>query len=226
MRFFVSSADRTFLESVLTGGFVSGVTTNPTVLRRDGVTARQIPELTRQSLSWGAQEVHHQTYSDDAAEMIREGHRLAEIDPNRVVVRLPGTLAGYAAAVKLVSEGVRIDMTAVFTLRQVLVADSIGVGYVTIYIGRMRETGLDGLAQISQIRQLVAAQKSEIQIIGGNIRDPLLVDDLGARGIHCVTLPPFILERVLDSPSTLSVVHEFRADADAIMDDIREIGGD
>jgi TalC/MipB family fructose-6-phosphate aldolase len=224
MRIYISSGDPATIENALATGYVYGVTTNPTVLRRDNTTARQVPELVHSAIQWGAQEVHLQAYSDSTDDILNEGRKLSSINPGRVVVRIPGTAEGFSAASHLVKEGIKVDITAVYTLRQVLVANTLGASYVTVYLGRMREMGLDGIAQITQMRNMIDRQMSNVKIIAGSIRDPILVDTMGVNGIQCVTVPNSVLERLLESPSTHYAVAEFRSDADAILDDTENIG--
>ena len=105
MRLFVDSADRAALQEALASGFIYGVTTNPTILRRAELRAADVPDLARAAIALGARELHLQTYADDTAGMLREAEALRRLDPARVVVKIPATPAGYAAAARLAAGG-------------------------------------------------------------------------------------------------------------------------
>lgn len=225
MRIFVNSADTSVLQPALTSGYIYGVTTNPTILRQDGVYARQVPALVKQMIDWGAHEVHLQTYADNTTEMTSEGRMLSAIDPERVVVRIPATPAGYAAAAQLVKLDIRIEMVAVYTLRQVLLAESVGASSAAVYLGRMRDTGIDGLSLIAQMQQLLNAQYSEVTLLVGSIREPTQVETLGLQGVQAVTVPPMVLDQLFDSAATLRAAEGFRTDSDAITDQMFGVGG-
>src|SRR4051794_33922745 len=112
MRLYIDSADMADIEAALASGYVYGVTTNPTLLRRAGARASDVPALISRAFELGASEVHAQTYSDDAAGMVAEGKALAALDPGRVVVKIPATDQGYRAAAQLSAVGHRVTLTA------------------------------------------------------------------------------------------------------------------
>src|SRR5436190_4184912 len=102
MRIYIDSSDITEISEALASGYVYGVTTNPTLLRRAGVRAAAVPDLVRDAVALGAKELHLQTYSEDVAYIVAEAGILAELDPERVVVKIPATAVGYSAAALLV----------------------------------------------------------------------------------------------------------------------------
>jgi transaldolase len=226
MRIFINSADTNEIRTALASGFVYGVTINPTLLRQAGVHARQVPAVVKQIIEWGAKEVHLQTYAEKAADMLSEGRMLAAIDQERVVVRIPATPDGYAAGGQLTAQAIRVEMTAVYTLRQAMLANSIDASYIGVYLGRMRDTGMDELTQIGQIHKLLAAQYSQVKILAGSIRDPLLLETLGMQGIHAATMPITVLERLTEAPATAAAASVFRNDAEAILDAWPGVGGE
>jgi transaldolase len=225
MRIFINSADTSELHTALTSGYVYGVTTNPTILRQASVSARQVSALTQQMIDWGAREVHLQTYAETASNITSEGRMLSAINAERVVVRVPATPAGFAAARQLIDQGARVSMTAVYTMRQVLLSESVGASYVVVYLGRMRDTGLDGMTQISQMQQLLAAQRAQVRMMVGSVREVSQFETLAMQGISAATVPAFVLENLVESPATASAASGFRADAEAILDQPGSIGG-
>lgn len=216
VKILLDSAMRADIQPALRSGFVAGVTTNPTLLRRAGVRTAEVAALAQAILAWGAGELHLQVYAPDAAGMLAEAAQLLAIDPTRVIVKIPATPAGYCAAVQLVHEGARVTLTAVYTLRQVLLAHSVGAHYAAIYLGRMRDAGLDALALVGQMQTLLRAQSSPMKILAASIRDPDEVTQLALAGIESATLPAPILAQLLDSDTTAQAAAAFAEDARAI----------
>jgi transaldolase len=135
---FIDSADIQTIEQALKSGYVYGVTTNPTLLQRASVRAQQVPSFAERIIELGASELHLQVYSEDTSQMCQDAARLVEIDPKRVVVKIPATPAGFAATAQLASQGVRVTLTAVYTVAQAILAQSVGAH--AVYLGRIGMT--------------------------------------------------------------------------------------
>lgn len=218
MQILVDSAALDAIGAALATGFVAGVTTNPTLLRRAGVRAAAVPELARQAIAAGAGELHLQVYAADAAGMLREGRELANLAPGRVFVKLPATPAGYEAAARLAREHVPVTLTAVYTLRQALLSQSVGARYIAVYVGRMGDAGLDALGLVGQMQATLRAQGAAVTILAASIRDPEEVAALGALGVGAATLAPPVLAGLLASEHTARAAEAFAADARALFD--------
>jgi transaldolase len=216
MRIFVDSADRQLLREALGYGYVYGVTTNPTLLRRANLRVSELAALVQHVLDDGAREVHLQVYGSDQQQMVREAETLLAIAPDQVVIKIPATAAGYAAAAQLTARGIRVTLTAIYTLRQALLAQSIGATYIAVYLGRMRDDGLDPFAIIAQMQSLIMAQASPVKILAASIREPAEVEILGALGVGAVTIAPPVLAQLLLSPATERAATTFGEDAHAI----------
>lgn len=216
MNILIDSAVLGDIHTALATGLVAGATTNPTLLRRAGVPVRDVPALARQVLAAGARELHMQVYAPDTATMLAEARGLLAIDPARVIVKIPATPAGYSAAAQLAQAGARVTLTAVYTLRQALLAHSVGACYIAIYLGRMRDAGLDALSLAGQMQALLQAQSASVTILAASIRDPDELTALGLAGVGAATLPLAILSRLLDSEATAAAATAFGADAHAL----------
>lgn len=216
MKILIDSAVENELRQALAYGFVAGATTNPTLLRRAGVRAAGVPALARSILAAGARELHLQVYAADSAGMLAEARELLAIDPARVIVKIPATPEGYCAAAQLAQQGARVTLTAVYTLRQALLAHSVGARYVAIYLGRMRDAGLDALGLAGQMQTLLRAQSADVTILAASIRDPDEVAALALAGVGAATLPAAILGRMLDSEATAGAAATFGDDARAL----------
>ena len=211
MRIFIDSADIQTVEQALLSGTVYGVTTNPTLLQRAGVRLQQVPSLAKQILELGARELHLQVYAEDTPQMLREGERLVEIDPQRVVIKISATPPGYAATAQLAAQGVRVTLTAVYTVAQAILAQSVGARYIAVYLGRMSDDGLDALALVGQMQHTLSVQRAEVEILAASIRSPAEVEAVAELGIAAVTLPLAVLKQLPESPRTAAAVATFTA---------------
>jgi transaldolase len=216
VRIYVDSAEIAAIKAALATGYVYGVTTNPTLLRRAGVRIGDVPALAQEALGLGAQEIHLQTYAAETQGMIHDGAALARLDPARVVVKIPATAAGYAAAAALTAQGVRVTLTAVYTVPQAILAGSVGAAYIAVYLGRSRDAGLDPFGLVGQMQRIFDTQRLPVEILAASVRDPAEIETLAALGVATVTLPPVVLDALLDSPATATAAAAFLADAEAI----------
>ncbi len=218
MKILVDSADLDAIRDALRTGLVAGVTTNPTLLRRAGVSRSGVPALARAAVAAGAGEVHLQAYAEDTPGMIREGLGFVEIDPTRIHVKLVATAAGYSAAAALAARGVSVTLTAVYTLNQALAAQSVGARSIAIYLGRMRDAGADAMELAGRMQELLQAQGASVGILAASIRDPSELAELAIRGVASATVAPAILAGLLDSEATTRDGAIFTADAKALTD--------
>ena len=218
MRILVDSADLGAIGDALETGLVAGVTTNPTLLRRAGVSRSGVLGLARAAFAAGAGEVHLQAYAEDTPGMIRDGLEFVELDASRIHVKLVATRAGYRAASALSAKGVKVTMTAVYTLNQALVAQSVGARSIAIYLGRLRDAGTDPMELDGRMQALLDAQGADVDILAASIRDPGELAELAIRGVASATVVPAILERLLDSDATTRDALVFNTDARSVAD--------
>ena len=218
MRLYLDSADTAELSRVLPSPLVAGVTTNPTLLKRAGLTWDELPDFVRRVEQVGVRTVHVQVRHADADGMLRDaaGYRnlgsLAE-----VIVKLPATRAGYAAAAALVADGVSVTMTAVSEPEQVLWSLRVGARYAAPYLGRMDEAGRDGQAVIRAMQAVVRAYPSpggaSLRLLVASIRSPEAFRDLLQLGVGAATVPVPLFERLTQHEVTLAAERAFLADA-------------
>ncbi len=209
MRILIDSADLHAIEQAMESGYVYGVTTNPTLLQRARVRVQDVPSLAKQILELGAREVHLQVYSGKTEQMLQEAAQLVEIEPPRIVVKIPATPAGYPAAARLAAQGVRVTLTAVYTVAQAILAQSVDARYIAVYLGRMRDDGLDALSLVGQMQHTLNAQQAQVEILAASIRAPAEVEQVAEMGIGAVTLPLTVLERLPESSRTMAAVAAF-----------------
>ena len=209
MNIFIDSADIQTIEQALKSSYVYGVTTNPTLLQRASVRAQQVPSLAKQIIELGANELHLQVYSEDTSQMFQDAARLVEIDPKRVLVKIPATPAGFAATAQLASQGVRVTLTAVYTVAQAILAQSVGARYIAVYLGRMRDDGLDALALVGQMQRTLNAQRASVEILAASVRSPAEIEAVAELQVAAVTLPLAVLQQLPESPGTMAAVAAF-----------------
>ncbi|MDP1713397.1 MAG: transaldolase family protein [Anaerolineales bacterium] len=209
MNIFIDSADIQTIEQALKSGYVYGVTTNPTLLQRASVHSQEVPSLAKQIIELGANELHLQVYSEDTSQMCQDAARLVEIDLKRVVVKIPATPAGFAATTQLASHGVRVTLTAVYTVAQAILAQSVGARYIAVYLGRMRDDGLDALALVGQMQRTLNAQRASVEILAASVRSAAEVEAVAELQVAAVTLPLAILQQLPESPGTMAAVEAF-----------------
>lgn len=216
MRILVDTAELEAVREALATGFVAGVTTNPTLLRRARVSASGVGDLARAILAAGAGELHLQATAGDADGLVAQARELIALDPERVHIKLVATPHGYRAAATLAGEGVQVTLTGVYTARQVLVAHSVGARSVAVYLGRLRDSGQDPLAVVGRMQAVLNAQRSGVEILAASIREAGELVDLALLGVASATVAPSVLSRMLESDATAAAAAAFADDAEAI----------
>lgn len=211
-RLYVDSADVDRVSRLLEAGVVHGVTTNPTILERGGRTAAEVPDLYARWQSEGAREIFFQTWGEDAASFLRNAEGIRSLG-ERVVVKVPATAAGFAAASALVRDGATVLVTAVYSVAQALACASIGVQYIAPYLGRMRDAGpsSEGGAEDVIARMQEVCAGSSTNVLAASLRSPDDIVVLRLRGVPYFTAAPDVIERMLFHDVSDSSAVEFDA---------------
>jgi transaldolase len=215
-RLYIDSAEDQDVTRLLATGIPSGVTTNPTILRRAGVHLGDLPRLYARWTEAGAGEVFFQSWGGTADELVEHGLRLAGIGP-RVVVKIPATAAGFAATTRVVGAGHPVLLTAVYSAGQALVAAAVGARYIAPYLGRLDDAGLDGRAAIARMQRLL--EGCDTRILAASLRDVEAVTALADLGVRHVTARPAVLEALLADDLAGRAAAVFEQDALACLDD-------
>jgi transaldolase len=142
--------------------------------------------------------------------LLRECPRGADaFDPKRVVVKIPATVPGFAVTARLASQGVRVTLTAVCAVAQAILAQSVGARYVAVYLGRMRDDGLDALTLVGQMQGTLKAQRAAVEILAASVRSPTEVEAVPELQVAAVTLPFAVLQQLPESTGTMAAVAAF-----------------
>jgi len=211
---YIDSADRDQVERLLATGLFAGVTTNPTILRRAGLTVDDVPTVHAWARGAGAGTVFLQAVGADEAALEAHSRELVDLGPD-VVVKLPATRDGLAISRRLTGEGVPVLVTAVYHASQALLADAAGAGWVAPYVGRMSDLGLDGVEQTADLHATLLASGQGCRVLAASLRDTTQVAALAARGVEDFTLSTALCAALLENPDTVAAAAQFETDARA-----------
>ncbi|NPB04313.1 MAG: fructose-6-phosphate aldolase [Thermotogae bacterium] len=207
MRIFVDSADVEEIKRLHKLGFISGATTNPSLVAKSGLE----PEKIYTELAGLLEHVSAEVVAEDSEGMYEEGKRLASLHPN-VVVKIPFTPEGLKAVKALKSEGVRVNVTLIFSSAQALIAARVGADFVSPFIGRIDDIGYSGVEVISQTAKIFTLHDIPTRIIAASIRHPAHFIDAALSGAHIATVPPTVLWKLMKHPLTDIGLERFLAD--------------
>lgn len=208
MKFFIDTANIDDIRKANKLGILAGVTTNPSLIAKEGVSFHdRLREITDEVSGSVSAEV----ISEDAQGMIQEGKELAAIAPN-ITVKVPMTLEGLKA-VKTFSElNIKTNVTLIFNANQALLAARAGATYVSPFLGRLDDIGHDGMTLIKTIADIFEKHHIKSEIIAASIRHPLHVIDAALNGAHISTIPYNVLEKLVQHPLTDHGIEKFLAD--------------
>jgi transaldolase len=214
LRLMLDSADERQWQEWLPLGLFYGVTTNPLLLERAQVPCEveSLATLAKVVFGYGVQEVQLQAWGATIDGYVQIGYRLAEIDP-RVVVKIPVTQTGTAAAVKLIRDGVRVTLTGVYAAPQVLIAAAIGAEYAAPYLGRIHDSGRNGCEILGTMQRSLDGTHSNTRLLVASIRRAEDMATLAAQGLSTFTFSTAIAHQLFEIPETLSATESFEAAA-------------
>lgn len=211
MRFFIDTANVEEIKKANRMGFISGVTTNPSLVAKEG---RDFNEVIQEITSIVDGPISGEVVSLEADEMIAESRVIAKIHPN-MVVKIPMTGEGLAAVKVLTEEGIKTNVTLVFSATQALLAARAGATYVSPFLGRLDDIGDDGLVLIRDIADIFEIHGIPTEIISASVRHPIHVIECAKAGADIATVPFKVFEQMLKHPLTDSGIDKFLADWEA-----------
>lgn len=217
MKFFIDTAKVEDIKAANDMGIICGVTTNPSLIAKEG---RDFNEVIREitTIVDGPISGEVKATTTDAEGMIREGREIAKIHPN-MVVKIPMTGEGLKAVKVLASEGIKTNVTLIFTANQALLAARAGATYVSPFLGRLDDISTDGLPLIRQIAEMFAIADIPTEIIAASVRHPVHVTECALAGADIATVPFKVLEQMLHHPLTDAGIVKFQQDYKAVFGD-------
>ena len=214
MKFFIDTANVDEIRKANDMGVICGVTTNPSLIAKEGKdyveTLKEIASIVDGPISG---EVKATT--TDAEGMIAEGREIAKIHPN-MVVKIPMTIEGLKATKVLASEGIKVNVTLIFSANQALLAARAGAAYVSPFLGRLDDISMPGIDLIYDITEIFQMHNIETEIIAASVRNPIHVIDCAKAGADIATVPYKVLEQMTKHPLTDQGIAKFQADYKAV----------
>ena len=215
MRFFVDTADVEEIRKANDMGVICGVTTNPSLIAKSGRKFEDvIKEIT--SIVDGPISGEVKATTTDAEGMIKEGREIAAIHPN-MVVKIPMTVEGLKAVKVLSAEGIKTNVTLIFSANQALLAARAGATYVSPFLGRIDDISGYGIDLVRQIADIFdVAEDIDTEIIAASIRNPIHVTDCALAGADIATVPYKVIVQMTKHPLTDVGIEKFQADYKAV----------
>ena len=214
MKFFIDTANVDEIKKANDMGVICGVTTNPSLIAKEGRDFKEvIKEITSIVDGPISGEVKATTVS--AEDMIKEAREIASIHPN-MVVKIPMTSEGLKAVKVLSKEGIKTNVTLIFTATQALFAANAGSTYVSPFLGRLDDISTPGIDLIRTISEIFAIQNIDTQIICASIRNPIHIVDCAIAGADIATVPYKVIEQCLKHPLTDIGIEKFKKDYEEV----------
>lgn len=214
MKFFIDTANVDDIKKANDMGIICGVTTNPSLIAKEGRDFNQvIAEIA--SIVDGPISGEVKATTVDAEGMIAEGREIAKIHEN-MVVKIPMTVEGLKATKVLSSEGIKVNVTLIFSANQALLAARAGAAFVSPFLGRLDDISQPGIDLIRDIAEMFAIHNLDAEIIAASVRNPIHVTDCALAGAQIATVPYSVLEQMTKHPLTDQGIAKFQADYKAV----------
>ncbi len=208
MKLFIDTANIDEIKEIASWGVVDGVTTNPSLIAKEGRVFEEVIEEISQIVDGP---ISAEVISEDAEGMIEEAKELVKIS-DKVVIKIPMTAEGLKATSILSEKGIDINVTLVFSANQALLAARAGASYVSPFLGRLDDIGVDGMDELSKIIQIFDIHGIDTEIIAASIRNPQHVIKAAEIGADIATIPYGVYKKMLKHPLTDSGIDQFLAD--------------
>ncbi|QDR83329.1 fructose-6-phosphate aldolase [Sporomusa termitida] len=208
MKFFLDTANITEIKNILPLGVVAGVTTNPSLIAQE---KQDIRAVIREIAALTPGPVSAEVISTKFEDMLPEAHGLAQLGKN-VVIKVPVTVDGLKTVSALAADGIKTNVTLIFSVNQALLAARAGAAFVSPFVGRLDDISQDGIALIKDTADVFAIHGIGTEIIAASIRHPLHVTQAALAGAHIATVPAKVLVSLLNHPLTDAGIQRFLSD--------------
>lgn len=211
MKFFLDTANVEAIKEINSLGIVDGVTTNPTIISKEG---RDFEEVIKEICSIVDGPVSAEVTGLKAEDMVEEARAIAKWADN-VVVKIPMTTEGLKAVNILSQEGIKTNVTLIFTVSQGLMAMKAGATFISPFIGRLEDIGTDAYQLILELRHIIDLYGFETEIIAASIRNTTHVEKVAGLGAHIATIPDALFDKMTKHPLTDAGIATFLKDWEA-----------
>ncbi|MFY4774423.1 fructose-6-phosphate aldolase [Metabacillus sp. RGM 3146] len=215
MKFFIDTANMDDIKKAYKVGVLSGVTTNPSLVAKEGVKFEdRIAEICQAVPDIESVSAEVTPVALTAEDMIAEAEELIKINggDKKITVKLPMTIAGLEACRYLTKKGVKTNVTLIFTVNQALLAARAGATYVSPFLGRLDDISEDGVQLVAKIAELFRVHNLDAQIIAASVRHPDHVTRVAMAGAHIATIPYKVIEQLTKHPLTDQGMEKFSQD--------------
>lgn len=208
MKLFIDTANVKDIQEANDLGVICGVTTNPSLIAKEG---RVFEEVVKEITEIVDGPISAEVISLEADKMVEEAIPLAKIHKN-IVIKLPMCAEGLKACKKLTAMGIKTNVTLIFSAAQALLAAKAGATYVSPFLGRLDDIGMEGMNLIAEIVDIFAVQELPTEIIAASIRNPIHVTAAARLGCHIATIPMSVIKQMISHPLTDSGIERFLKD--------------
>ncbi|WP_423364257.1 fructose-6-phosphate aldolase [Mycoplasma sp. P36-A1] len=208
MKFFIDTANLEDIKEISKLGFICGVTTNPSLIAKEGKDFKTVVKEITQIVDGP---ISAEVVSTDAHGMIEEGKQLALIHPN-IVIKVPITPEGLTACSQLAKEGIKVNVTLIFSANQALMAARANAAFVSPFVGRLDDIGQDGINLIEEVSDIFTLHNIQTEIIAASIRNPIHVTRCALAGADIATIPTKVFKEMFNHPLTTKGLENFEKD--------------
>ena len=208
MKLFLDTANVEHIKEANEMGVICGVTTNPSLIAKEG---RDFNEVIKEITEIVDGPISGEVVSEDAEGMIKEGREIAAIHKN-MIVKIPMTVEGLKAVKVLASEGIKTNVTLIFSANQALLAANAGATYVSPFLGRVDDISMDGMELVRTIAEIFEVHGINTEIIAASVRHPIHVIEAARVGAHIATVPYALVMQMVKHPLTDAGLEKFKAD--------------
>ena len=218
MRLFLDTADIDEIREIHRWGVLSGVTTNPSLVAKEG----EDPDIVwKEILATVPGDISLETTETEADAMYEQGVGLAQMAPN-AVVKVPMTPNGMEAGKRLNADGIRINVTLVFSPAQAILAAELGAYIVSPFLGRLDDVGSDGMGMLRTICEIYAVQGYQTNVLAASMRHPMHIIDAGLAGADIATMPFDVFAKLVKHPLTDAGLERFAKDWEQLQDGLKD----
>lgn len=214
MKIFIDTANVDEIKAANDMGIICGVTTNPSLIAKEGRDFNQVISQIA-SIVDGPISGEVKATTETAEGMIEEGRQIAKIHPN-MVVKIPMTAEGLKATKVLSSEGIKVNVTLIFSANQAVLAARAGAAYVSPFLGRLDDISSPGIQLIQDIADIFANYDLQTEIICASVRNPIHFTDCALAGADIATVPYKVIEQMIHHPLTDIGIEKFKKDYEAV----------
>lgn len=208
MKFFIDTAEFEEIKAAYELGFVDGVTTNPSLIVK---SKRNLQEVIKEIAALVEGPVSAEVIATEAPDMVKEAHELVKLGDN-VVIKVPMTPEGLKAVAILSKEGIKTNVTLIFSANQALLAARAGATYVSPFVGRIDDISMDGITLIEDVAEIFMVHNIETEIIAASVRTPIHITQCAKAGAHIATVPYKVLLQAMKHPLTDAGLARFLED--------------